>query len=274
MLDAERALTDAGHGDVADALVRVESMRERARGLQALLAEKRRGLERELAAAADEGVVETLVADAGALRAELATVEREAAELEERRQAAQGDGTPADPGTLADAEAALAIAEQAWRECEAEAGRWQARAEALAQALDTARAAIDMNLFAGIDGIEGSLVDHLEIEAGAEAAVAAALGDAMHALVVDGDAAARDAVARLAGGERARAAARARPTRHRGDDRATVAPEGARPMASCVRSSLPGLQATLARLLAGRRARGRRLAQPPSTSRSTTPTSP
>ncbi len=79
VLDAERALTDAGHGDVADALVRVESMRERARGLQALLAEKRRGLERELAAAADEGVVETLVADAGALRAELAAVEQDAA---------------------------------------------------------------------------------------------------------------------------------------------------------------------------------------------------
>src|SRR3954453_21480707 len=63
LLDAERALTDAGPGDVTDALVRVESMRERARGLQALRSEKRRNLARELAAVADEGVVETLVAD-------------------------------------------------------------------------------------------------------------------------------------------------------------------------------------------------------------------
>ena len=90
VLDAEQALTDAGHGDVADALVRVESMRERARGLQALLAEKRRGLERELAAAADEGVVETLVADAGALRTELAAVEADAELLEARKVEVEG----------------------------------------------------------------------------------------------------------------------------------------------------------------------------------------
>ena len=66
VLDAEQALTDAGHGDVADALVRVGvAAGARARARSALLAEKRRGLERELAAAAaDEGVVETLVADA------------------------------------------------------------------------------------------------------------------------------------------------------------------------------------------------------------------
>ena len=41
------------------------------------MAEKHRGLERELAAAADEGVVETLVADAVGARAELAEVARE-----------------------------------------------------------------------------------------------------------------------------------------------------------------------------------------------------
>ena len=37
---------------------------------------------------------------------------------------------------------------------------------------------------AGVDGVVGPLVDHLEIDAGAEAAVAAALGDAMRAVVV------------------------------------------------------------------------------------------
>ncbi len=196
-------------------------------------------------------MVETLVADAGALRTELAAVERESAELEERRSAAGGEGDPTGPGTLVDAEAALAVAEQAWREAEAEAGRWQARAEALGQALDSARAAVDMNLFTGIDGIEGSLVDHLQIEAGAEAAVAAALGDAMHALVVDGDATARNAVALLASGN----ASALLLVLDRRDTAvttgATVAPEGARSLASCVRSALPGLQATLARLLAG-----------------------
>ncbi|MGZ6998677.1 MAG: AAA family ATPase [Acidimicrobiia bacterium] len=84
VLDAERALTDVGHGDVGDALVRVESMRERARGVRALVVERRRGLERELAAAADEGVVETLVADAGAVRAELDALEPASGALAEQ----------------------------------------------------------------------------------------------------------------------------------------------------------------------------------------------
>ncbi len=251
VLDVERALTDAGHGDVADALVRVESMRERARGLQALMAEKRRGLERELAAAADEGVVETLVADAGALRAELTAVEQDAALLEARKHEVEGLDAWDKPVGALDAEAALAAAERQWRECENEAGRWQARAEALAQALDSARAAVDIAVLDGIDGIAGSLVDHLEIEAGAEAAVAAALGDAMHAIVVDGDHAARDAVARLAAGD-AQAlllVLNARDTAVTSG--ATIAPDGSRALASCVNSRLPGLSATLARLLAG-----------------------
>ncbi|HEY4396406.1 MAG TPA: AAA family ATPase, partial [Acidimicrobiia bacterium] len=66
VLDIEHSLTALGHDDAAEALVRAETMRERGRGLRALLAEKQRGLERELTAAADEGVIETLVADADA----------------------------------------------------------------------------------------------------------------------------------------------------------------------------------------------------------------
>ena len=46
-------------------------------------------------------------------------------------------------------------------------------------------------LAGGVDGVVGPLVDHIEIEAGTEVAVAAALGDALHAVVVDGDSAAR-----------------------------------------------------------------------------------
>jgi chromosome segregation protein len=267
VLDAERALTDAGHGDLADALVRVESLRERARGLSALLAEKRRGLERELVAAADEGVVETLVADAGALRAELAAVERDAADVR-----SGGPGPDAtDTRELATAEAALVAAEQRWRECEREAARWQARAEALGQALDAERRAIDAARLSGIEGIAGTLLDHVEIEAGAEAAVATALGDAMHAIVVEGGAAAREAVERLAGGDeralllvldaRDTAVTTGAPSEGLGSANAersavsrapaVLAPDGTKALAACVRTSLPGLQATLARLLAG-----------------------
>ena len=91
-----------------------------AAGLLALLAEKRRGLERELAAAADEGVVETLVADAGALRArarrgratprrlgpELAEVEAAEHELAAARAARARRAVPTTPRRWREADAA------------------------------------------------------------------------------------------------------------------------------------------------------------------------
>ncbi len=148
-------------------------------------------------------------------------------------------------------ESALAEAERQWRECENDAGRWHARAEALAQALDSVRAAVDVSVLAGIEGIAGSLVDYLEIEAGAEAAVAAALGEAMHAIVVEGDDAARQAVQRIASGD-AQALLLVLDARDNAVTMgATLAPEGAKALAACVRAPLPGLQATLTRLLAG-----------------------
>ena len=111
------------------------------------------------------------------------------------------------------------------------------------------RPEVDLSALAGIDGIAGSLIDHLEIEAGAEAAVAAALGDAMHAIVVDGNPAARQAVERLAGGDaqalllvrrtRADAGPGWPPARRSPTSRAlpTAAPAGSKPLAGCVRSA-------------------------------------
>ena len=312
-------------------------MRERARGLRALVEERRRGLERELTAAADEGVVETLVADAGAIRAELDALEpdsgtlaeqgleveaseralvRERAEflgdattdadpvaeaeavrrelatrrdglvrieeelarfdarargLEQRREQLAFDLDAATeklraaestvPSAVAAAEAAasarahaeeeLTAAEARLAEAESEAGKWQGRADALAQALDAANDAEAAAVLDGMVGVAGALVNHLVIEPGAERAVAAALGDAMGALIVSGRDEARGAVERLAAGDAAAwllvldAADTAVTTG------ATLAPAGARSLAGCVRASLPGLQATLARTLAG-----------------------
>jgi chromosome segregation protein len=336
VLDAERALTDVGHGGVADALTRVEAMRERARGLRALVDERRRGLERELAAAADEGVVETLVADAGAVRAELDAIEPDSAELAEqglevetaertlareraellvstdetdpvaeaeavrRELAARRDGLirieqelarfdarargleqrteqlafdldaateklraaeSTLPSATAAAEAAargraraeeeLAAAESRLAEAEAAAGKWQGRADALAQALDAANDAEAAAVLDGMLGVAGALVNHLVVEPGAERAVGAALGDAMGSVIVSGRDEARGAIERLAAGDAsawllvldaADTAAGTAPT---------VAPTGARPLAACMRASLPGLQATLARTLTG-----------------------
>jgi chromosome segregation protein len=336
VLDAERALTDVGHGGVADALTRVESMRERARGLRALIEERRRGLERELAAAADEGVVETLVADAGAVRAELDALEPDSGALAEqgleveaaeralareraevlattddsdpvaeaeavrRELAARRDGLlrieeelarfdarargleqrkeqlafdldaateklraaeSTVPSATAAAEAAaqararaeeeLAGAESRLAEVESEAGKWQGRADALAQALDAANDAEAAAVLDGMVGVAGTLVNHLVIEPGAERAVAAALGDAMGSVIVSGRDEARHAIERLAAGDAAAWLLVLDASDTAVTAGATLAPAGARPLAGLVRASLPGLQATLARTLAG-----------------------
>ncbi|MGQ0823528.1 MAG: chromosome segregation protein SMC [Actinomycetota bacterium] len=325
VLDAERALSRPGNDDVADILTRTEALRERARGLVNLVAERLRGMERELAAVADEGVVETLVAEAANLREQLTAAGAEAAALDltaldvaeaERIAAADGDADSASvdagrrlqqldqgrhelalareqlaavarelyalapqiadadeaeqiagrvrteidqPGDVAPdmtaeaqerrrSEDALQQADAAWRAAETEASRWHARAETLTLALDHGHHAAGGAAIAAVDGVVGPLVDHVHIEAGAEIAVAAALGDALHAIVVEGDTAARAAVERLKHGETQ--ALLLVVDAGGGSTQAVFAPAGARPFASCVRGTRPGLDRVLARLLA------------------------
>jgi chromosome segregation protein len=334
VLDAEHALSALGDDDLADALVRVESLRERARGLRALAAERQRSLQRELAAAADTGVVETLVADAAGLRDELAKVEADAVALAEpaseldaleravaaeraalveaeaddaaeklaalrrdlqagrealqrgeaelgrldaRRRATEerlarlGDEqrearAQFERATSASVELDAALdaaaerrrgaeeagndAQTAFRRAEGEAQRWRARAEALSQALDTARAATGAERVAGLTGVVGPLVDHLEIEAGTEMAVTAALGDALRAVVVDGGDAARDALERLKAGD-AGGWLLVVDGGHAQSVQGRLAPPRTRPLVECVRARVPALEGGLARLLDG-----------------------
>jgi len=335
VLDAERALAVPGDDDVADLLTRTEALRERARGLVNLVTERQRSIDRELAAVADEGVVETLVAEAASLRAQLAAVEagsatlapsqaevevaegqvaeltrllagegdadvtyrdarRELEEFETRRatrvrdlaqareqlaavgrdlyalapQIAEADDAEEDvarvraeleSGAVAsdmtsearerrDAEEILAEVDAAWRAAETEASRWRSRADTLAMALDAEHAAAGGEAIADIAGVVGPLVDHIDIESGAEAAVASALGDALHAIVVEGDAAARRAVERLKDGD-AQALLLVIAQQSAGAQGA-LAPPGTRPLVSCVRGLRPGLDHVLQRLLA------------------------
>ncbi len=78
-LDAEIMTTESqlavlGGFDLGDQLVRTEQLVERARGLTAVLAERRRGLERDRGRLLDTGVVANLEAEAARLVAELADV--------------------------------------------------------------------------------------------------------------------------------------------------------------------------------------------------------
>jgi chromosome segregation protein len=94
----------------------------------------------------------------------------------------------------------VAEADAALREADGERHAWTARAEALALALDEARSRAGAERLASVDGVVGTLLDLVEIDAGWEAAVEAAAGEALAAVVVDGVAAGRAAVATLLGG--------------------------------------------------------------------------
>ncbi len=238
VLEAEHALSAMSDDSSADWLVRVEALRERARGLHALVAEKLRGVDRELAAAADEGVVETLVAEADAIRIDLAAVD-----------ALLAAGDAPGPDALANAEAAARDAEAGWRSAEADAARWRARADALDLGLGAARAAAGAEHLADLAGVAGPLVDLLQIEPGTESAVSAALGEAMRAVVVTGGDAAAEAVGRLRDGEASGLLLVVDALAGPGQPR--LSPPGTRPSADCVHAQLPGLQHVLTRLLAG-----------------------
>ncbi len=274
-------LTAAGADDLAEPLARIERLAAQARGLLAVLTERRRSVEREADAALDRTVVATLEAEAAGLHADLEAVEDEvralrpdlervagaeaalAAEreaLSRRRPELSGDPgdaaararsalaavrTAAERGeaecaraevrltslqerkarlasehdelegrrrraeeeherldvdvrsaaaAVIGAETALTEAEAALRSADAERHTWTARAEALAAALDTARARAGAERLAGVEGALGALQELVEVDPGWEVAFEAAAGQALAAVVVDGDHSARRAL--------------------------------------------------------------------------------
>ncbi len=74
VMAAEAELTARGDLDLSDEMVRVEQLRERARGIAAVLVERRRSMERDRGQLMDSGVVASLEADANTLRVELLRV--------------------------------------------------------------------------------------------------------------------------------------------------------------------------------------------------------
>ncbi|MGI9603417.1 MAG: chromosome segregation protein SMC [Acidimicrobiales bacterium] len=87
VLTTEAALAAQGGDDLGDELARVEALRERARGLDALLAERRRGIERERGAFVDQAVIATLESEVTRVAAELEQVHHDAAELAPEQEA-------------------------------------------------------------------------------------------------------------------------------------------------------------------------------------------
>jgi chromosome segregation protein len=95
-LDAEitaagAQLTARGADDVSDRLVRVEQLRERARGLVAVIGERRRAIERDRGPLLDTGVIAVIEHDAARFRDELTDVDAGLAELGPEREQLDAD---------------------------------------------------------------------------------------------------------------------------------------------------------------------------------------
>ncbi len=286
VMSAEAELTARGDTDVGDEMVRVEQLRERARGIAAVMVERRRSLERDRGQLMDSGVVANLENDAARLREELQQVQADLvglgpeadelstqeeafvehrrsvmatindmtasvsaasaaaevrgelrsmqsgltrAEAEARRmearveqlrqraerfeqeivrlrglcEQAQDTEAPlvaqveeAESRRIA-AEAAAEATSGARQEAAEEHSRWKARSEALALALESARARAGAKHLQGVPGALGTLLDLVEIDEGWQPAVEAALGDALLAVVVENPDAGRRALASL-----------------------------------------------------------------------------
>lgn len=102
VMAAEAQLSARGDSGVNDELVRIEQLRGRARGLLAVLVERRRSVERDRGQLMDSGVIATLEADAANLRSDLAKVAEQIAAVE----AVSATGATDQGSTLEEAQVA------------------------------------------------------------------------------------------------------------------------------------------------------------------------
>jgi chromosome segregation protein len=152
VLATEAELSAMGGDDLGDSLAVYESLFQQARGLGALLVERRRGVERARGQSIDQGVVASLEAEAARLADELRGVEAEkerlaplAEELARAEAALAAErqdfetewstGVPAPTGAAAEVRGELGALRAAADRGRSEQQRAQSRADALAQRL-------------------------------------------------------------------------------------------------------------------------------------------
>ena len=193
VLRTEARLSAMGGSDVGDALSRFESLRERARGLAAVLAERRRGIDRDRGATVDQAVIASLEADAARLAGELAGVEHEstrlepdlaalaAAEFELAKarvafQADWADGVAAPSGRAAEVRGELAALRSGMERGVAEADRVADRLASLVEKLGFLDAEVERlrSEISAADREAGPLADRLVAAVTARAAAEAA----------------------------------------------------------------------------------------------------
>ena len=175
-VESARAFAEAQgeRAALAAALAAAEASRDETRRRADALTAEHQQLENERAGHEDAVTAGSEAAGLAAARAAAAT--HAADECRARRDAAAAEHRAAHAGRA----------------------RAEGRRDALAAALDHARARAGAERLEGIDGLLGTLLDLVEVDAGWEAAFEAAAGEAITAVVVDGEPAARAALERLA----------------------------------------------------------------------------
>jgi len=128
-----------------------------------------------------------------------------------------------------------------------------ARAEALQEALDEARARAGVERLAGLKGVLGTLADVVEIDDGCERGFEAAVEDALGTVIVDGPGAAHDALRYLheAGLHGGVLPTGVWPGTLPSSSVTVLRREGAEPLRDRVRSKVRGVEAVLDQLLEG-----------------------
>jgi len=188
----EAELTARGESGTSDDLVRVEQLLGRARGQIAVLAERRRSVERDRGQLMDAGVVASLEADAAVRREELARVSAEIAGLESQEIELSRDEAALTADRANDAEAAARAtrdAQDALDSATSEYAKAVAAASGDRARVETLRASIAANAsslaeFANMEGALGALGELIEVDEGWSAAVHAGLADAVNAIVM------------------------------------------------------------------------------------------
>ena len=333
----QAGLAAQGGVDLAEMISRAEGLRARSNGLTALIGERRRSLERAMAATADESLIASLETESAALADQLAETDAEAVgllpqadglaaaetDLEEAAAAVEAEwgaegGVAGDPagevrGELnalraameqyagemrrlearsasvaqrADrqrsessryratryeaesarteltgneeaaverervGEAALRAAEERRSRADGEQHRWEAREEALAQALDRVRASAGVERLASVDGVVGTLMELVDVDAGFEPAFEAAAGEVLAAVFLDSSRSARRGLEELHRLDCAGAVVALSPAPAWPEVRAPLdIPAGSDPMRAKVRAVLPSVRSFLDSLL-------------------------
>ena len=201
----EAELTARGESGTSDDLVRVEQLLGRARGQVAVLAERRRSVERDRGQLADSGVIASLEADAATAREELdrvsaALAELSAQELELARDEAalvadRAQDAQSAQQAVRGAESALDAATAAYAKAVAASAGDSARVETLRASV--AANASSLSELKNTMGALGALNDLIEIDAQWQAAVHAGLSDALNAMVMTDSSSARKVLTEL-----------------------------------------------------------------------------